>query len=111
MRIVGLDLSWSETGIAAFQDGEFVGASAVPTKATWADLTRVEVILQAIRDVLGGHRSGSPLHPLVAIEGYSFGAKAGREKMGELGGIVKWELWQDGIEVVTYPVTTSGQGL
>jgi crossover junction endodeoxyribonuclease RuvC len=43
---------------------------------------------------------------VVAIEGYSFGSKNGRELAGGLGELIRWTLWDGGYQQFTVPPTT-----
>src|ERR1700690_2602661 len=46
---------------------------------------------------------------LIAIEGYSYGSKAGREMAGELGGVLRHMLWHCGFTYIDVPPTTLKQ--
>ena len=110
--VVGLDLSYTSTGVAVLRDGAFDPASSTvlktaPDKARPYDsIRRAQAVASAITtllDTLSLAANGSGLH--VFIEGYAFGSFANRERLGELGGIVKTALLRNGFEYQLLTVT------
>lgn len=101
--IVGLDLSYTSTGIAVLKDGVFQPALSYvfgtkPKDGT--DIQRADFIAKSIVKHLG-----DLTEPQVAIEGYAFGRTYNQAKMGELGGVIKGALLRAGYEWETIPVT------
>ncbi len=83
-RVVGLDLSLTATGIVALNEGEIVKQNVIsyPKLKGWK---RMNLIVGDITEFL------EEVNPeLVCVEGYAFGAKFNREKLGELGGIIRF---------------------
>lgn len=94
MRICGVDLSLTATGIACT-----CGTSVFSTKKRGP-----ERLFEISREVLS-HATGVctelGLHPaLCVIEGYSYASKFRGEVMGELGGCVRMTLWQNQVAYV-----------
>lgn len=77
VRILGQDHLWS------------YGTEVLKTSRKGAD--RLEWFYVAINNLC------AELPDLVVVEGYAFGAKAARERMGELGGVVRLALHQNEI--------------
>lgn len=99
MKIVGLDLSLTSTGIA-YQDDDEVHTHAIKSKLH--DTPRLIEIREQILAVV--------LFPFVAdlvvIEGYSYGSPAGATRahaIGELGGVIKLALHEHGIPCALIP--------
>lgn len=91
-QVVGLDLSLTSTGIAF--DGV---VDRFVTKAR--GMERLDDISSAILDRVGTMST-------VVIEGYSFGTsrqQSHAHALGELGGVVRWRLWQAHIPFVDVP--------
>lgn len=83
MRVVGLDLSLTATGVAAV-DGT---TSVIKTKL------RGPARLAAIRDAI--FEIAFPSADLVVLEDYSFASRdAHAHELGELGGVVRLRLWE-----------------
>lgn len=90
MRVAGLDLSLTASGVAAV-DGS---TSCVKTKL------RGPARLAAIRDVI--LEIVFPVADLVVIEEYAFSrADAHAHELGELGGVVRLRLWELEVPFVT----------
>jgi len=85
MKALALDLSLTGTGICT-PDGRTL---TIHTKLR--GLERIGRIRSDIFETLTAHRPG-----IVAIEGYSYASK-GRSSisLGELGGVIRWELWRN----------------
>lgn len=90
MNVVGLDLSLTATGVA------FGGLAArISTKKDGCE--RLAAVRERVLEFL------TPLPDLVGIEGYSFNSKYGGERLGELGGVIRLQLWELGIPFVEIP--------
>ncbi len=82
MRIVGLDLALTATGIA-----DEHGTRCFRSKSR--GMERLDEILTQVRG------TGEPRPELVVIEGYSFGShSAHAHELGELGGVIRYDLWR-----------------
>lgn len=106
--LVALDLSYTNTGIAVFYDGVFqpdisTTKGTKPTDGT--DIQRTDAILKEIYKVTDTVER-SREKPQIFIEDYAFARMQNREKMGELGGVVKHGLWTAGYTVTTLPIAT-----
>lgn len=105
-RFVGIDLSWTRTALVALDLGAGNRADrtlSIPTqpKLFACRQARLRHIRQAVLEFV------NDVGPqLVAVEGYSFGSKAGRELAGELGGAVRLALWEDAVPFIDVPPTT-----
>jgi Holliday junction resolvasome RuvABC endonuclease subunit len=93
-KIMGLDLSLTSTGISI--DGEtFVVASKEKGPARLIEVSRTVVSLALSRKV-----------ELVVIEGYSFASRNSQaHSIGELGGVVRVQLYANQIPYVEVPPT------
>lgn len=95
LRIVALDLSQTSTGVAIWCDPHDYSTTALtnskegPARLAW--------IRNEIR-----HIAINPVFPtdLVVLEGYDFGTRHGAHHAGELGGIVRVDLWEFGVPYV-----------
>lgn len=92
--VMGLDLSYTSTGIAIFDGGRML-SRALQGKALRGS-ERLEFFFDFIGDLAVRWQP-----QLVVIEDYAFDAKFGREQAGELGGVVKLTLHRAGINYVT----------
>lgn len=108
---IGLDLSYTSTGIAVFIDGAFSEewSTIVTTKPdktrAYDSLWRAGLIAKEIQNLVNRVAATTRSTPSVWIEGYAYGAFANRERLGELGGIVKDKLLRNGVEYEVLPVT------
>ncbi len=94
MRVVGLDLSLTSTGVAR-ADGDTVRIRTISNGPE-----RIDFINQAVIANIGRV-------DLVVIEGYSFGSKgAAVFQIGELGGVIRHTLWSHGTPFAVVPPTT-----
>lgn len=98
MRIVGLDLSLTATGIAT--DTHTIRVA--PTRLKLAGPAR----LAWLRDTIAEHVTNADL---AIIEGYAYGTKHQREALGELGGVIRVMLWDHQIAHTTIPPATLKQ--
>lgn len=97
MKIVGLDLSLTATGVA-----DWTGTYTISPPKTAADgMPRLDWLERRILDV-------TELADLVVIEGYSFGARrqSHTRAIAELGGVVRLALWRAGRPYVDVPPAT-----
>lgn len=86
-KILALDLSLTGTGYC-LPNGET--GKLEPPKAVGLGCERLDWILARIL----GLASSCGGAEVVVIEGYAFGRENAREKMGELGGLIRWALWK-----------------
>ena len=102
--VVGLDLSLTSTGIAHFDEVSVIRSSS-------KGMQRIDEIRNTVMGVIGFMDD-----PLVVIEGYAFAKKtAHAAALGELGGVIRWTLFTEGIQYVEVPPTSrakfaSGRG-
>jgi Holliday junction resolvasome RuvABC endonuclease subunit len=82
--IVALDLSLTATGFATS-----AGASGVLVPKNLDGMPRLKWILDSVWNVTDGAE-------LVVIEGYAFDRPNQAHQIGELGGIVRFTLWESG---------------
>lgn len=98
MRIVGLDLSLTSTGVATPS-----GTQTVKSRAK--GMERLYELRRAALDyAMDPERAG-----LVVIEGYSMGTQrqaSHAHALGELGGVVRLALWERGLPYVDVPPAT-----
>lgn len=95
IEVLGLDLSLRATGWA---DSSGVGVARPKTKG----VERLEEIVDWLNVRLYYMQPAE----LVLIEGYSYGSKNGGERLGELGGVVRLNLYGRGIPYVEVPPTS-----
>ncbi len=110
--LLGLDLSLRAAAAVAVPsdwDGDFrrvqsyIVGEPLSKQATDAERAqRTDRISKRI--VMFAKQHGAQL---AMIEGYAFGAKTGREALGELGGVVKLALVNAGLEIRTVPVASA----
>ena len=99
--ICGLDLSLTATGIACAYHTDVLK----PPKGC-TGMARLDWIRAEIMEHVGLFTSWA-WPQLVVIEGYSMGAQRGSagvaQMMGELGGLVRWTLWDRGVPYMDVP--------
>jgi Holliday junction resolvasome RuvABC endonuclease subunit len=100
VRVLGLDLSLTSTGIAV------VGDEVLPEPRTWQvvpkTLRGVERLSWIADQVMDAVTFTGP--DIIAIEGYSFGARGNAVfQLGELGGVVRYALHRLGHSFVEVP--------
>lgn len=94
-RVLGLDLSLTSTGVCV--DGRYY--AVVPRNL--AGTERLDHISKAVLAEVVASRVDA-----VVVEGYSFASRASQaHSIGELGGVVKTDLWRNGTPVVVVPPT------
>jgi Holliday junction resolvasome RuvABC endonuclease subunit len=93
LRIVGLDLSLTSTGVAC------INGPGDRSEATWTIKSRHKG-MQRLCEIRNYVRPVSMPADLVLIEGYSYNSRNGGERLGELGGVIRVDLWEAGIPYV-----------
>lgn len=84
-KVIGLDLSLTSTGIA-YGNGSW-------ERIRPGKLRGMERLGKLVSEVLWALEAGPPGPPrLVVIEGYTYATTNSAHVLGELGGIVRWEL-------------------
>jgi hypothetical protein len=97
MNHMGLDLSCTGTGIVVLDDEGAVLATAkdgwsLERKSTVLDyIDRLLHITTTILDLARAHGGAAGL--AVGIERYAYNARGSQNDLGELGGVVKTQLW------------------
>jgi Holliday junction resolvasome RuvABC endonuclease subunit len=88
--VLGLDLSYTATGVCFYNGETFIPSTLGKSKSTGPG---------RLHDMLGEIAEINLLRKprLVAIEGYAFAANSQAHKIGELGGIIKHYFWTQGI--------------
>lgn len=94
---VGLDLSLTSTGWAAIRRGRMIGFAVSPP----AGIVGAERLYFFEKELVGLLARYEP--HMVAVEGYSFGSRNGREQAGELGGIARLVLHKAKVPWFTVP--------
>lgn len=95
MTPIGTDLSLTSTGFSGF--GE---SGVIATKLT--GIERLHEISTKLIEI----GSAAPTSPIFIIEGYSFASRNSQaHSIGELGGVVRYRLWQAGMKFVDIPPT------
>jgi len=117
MKVVGLDLSLTDTGWASWLSDEVwlpdSGQAPQPTNSGAYEVGRIRPKtfgmkrLQQIRDEVLLICAGADL---VVIEGYSFGSAKQKNSQvhgtGEMGGVVRLALFEEDLAVAEVPPTT-----
>jgi Holliday junction resolvasome RuvABC endonuclease subunit len=100
MNVIGLDLSLTSTGIAL--PGQEMNAISIETKKRGEE--RLVYIRNRILELVRAHNSNDDL--LAIVEGYSFGSRNSHSHaLGELGGVVKVALFEEGVPLAISPPT------
>lgn len=95
MKVMGLDLSLTSTGVSVGG-----GTSTISVKATGPE--RLFLISEQVLALCHQH-----LVDVVCVEGYSFASRNSQaHSIGELGGCVRMRLWEAGIPYVVIPPTS-----
>jgi Holliday junction resolvasome RuvABC endonuclease subunit len=98
MRFIGIDPSYTGFAVCGLDEPDrqpflehFIVTKPVDFQNRQARLVRIRTLLRVALIAAGPVR-------LAAVEGYSMGSKAGQlAQLGELGGMVRLELWERGI--------------
>lgn len=94
MRLIGLDLSLTSTGVSVNGDTQVLSV-----KEKGAE--RLSLISNKILEICISEKISCAL-----IEGYSFSSRNSQaHSIGELGGCVRMRLWENGISFVDIPPT------
>lgn len=101
IQVTGIDLSYAGTGLAYrhVDEDDNVGVATRTLHVAGGErFARIAAIRDTILDVIAPMRG---VDELVVIEGYSFASKGSATRdLAELGGVVKMELIERGIEYV-----------
>lgn len=89
IKIIGLDLSLTNTGVAIYDAG-FIKTYSLSSRLRGAH--RLRDLRDKLRRLLDRHRPDKG-----GIEGYSFGSTSRHHALGEWGGVAKVELLERGI--------------
>ena len=100
MIVIAIDPSLTQTAVAIGRSPADVRVSLHCSKSLGQDagqrVRRYEAlvanIMDGIRDSLSALDRTSGEDIRIFIEGYAFGAKCGREVLGEFGGLIRWHL-------------------
>lgn len=97
---IGLDLSLTSTGIAVGDD-----TWVIDTKGL-SGVERLVHVRNRVSDAVALRAEASGKAPLVMVEGYSFASKNSHaHALGELGGVVRVDLWEAGVPFIEVPPT------
>ena len=103
---VGIDQSYSGFGLVTLdENGNMLSQdlwSFPPQETDGERLREIREVLTEAVDIISSIRSDSLGLPAFAMEDYAYGKTFNREKMGELGGVIKMVI----PEVITYPPQT-----
>lgn len=105
LRLAGLDLSLSSTGVARWdtsEHGELLTVTVSPGFRMPKIMTN-EVRARRLYDLHDQILGAVGIVDLVAIEGYSYASKNGGERLGELGGVIRLSLYDAGIPYLEIP--------
>lgn len=94
--VLGLDLSLTSTGLCLGDVSSVVGDVLTTEKTKLRGPER----LVYLRDVVLGYARQADL---VVIEGYAYGRPNQAHQVGELGGVIRVALFEEGIDFVTVP--------
>lgn len=98
--VMGLDISLTSTGITVRDNGKVVFITSVKTTSTMAWVERINLIHEKIFGTIS-HFGVT----FVVIENYSYGSMNGRELLGEIHGIIMYDLLRKGIRYLKAPPT------
>jgi Holliday junction resolvasome RuvABC endonuclease subunit len=105
MIVVGLDLSLTATGLVVL--AENAGIAVETTLTSDPAKSTSERISQLWRGIVSMWPLTSPFDmshvALWVIEGYAFGVRNGLALSGEVGGVIKYHLWQQGQKMLIVP--------
>lgn len=99
--MMGIDASLTATGVAILSKGKIKHFVLSPPKGMDRGAARLFWFYHEFTELLARYK---PV--FVAIEGYSFGSKNGREALGELGGILRMALFNANREPLVVPPTS-----
>jgi len=99
MNVMGIDLSYTGTGLVVIDGDEVLRRRLICTEPTdGSDIERCLTIADQVSRAVTHFNI-----TVVGIENYAFGKIAGGEKLGELGGVVKARLHTLGCVWMTIP--------
>lgn len=102
MLTLGLDISWTNTGIVVLRNGDVVHRDLVGTeKREGKKVNEAGYRLEVVRVGVLRALALFPRIRRAGIEDYARGKLNKREEMGEVTGVVKNLLWQNGIPYMT----------
>lgn len=94
--VIGLDPSLTASGIATGYTDPWV------IKSKYKSMARIADIRDELRTAIG-----TPTDDIVVIEGYSMGShNSHSHELGELGGVIRMWLYENGVKWVDVPPTT-----
>lgn len=93
LRVAGLDLSLTSTGLCAYNSGKITTHIA---RSRHIGPARLVTIRDRVLDLVQTVFDAS----LVLIEGYSYNSRNGGERLGELGGVIRVALYEAGVPYV-----------
>jgi len=105
MLFLGIDQSLRSTGVAVISKEQEVRYTGTVTPGKLTGVSRLVCIRNALREVIG-------LYPGIhyaALEGYSIGSVNRSFDLGELGGLVRIVLHDEGIPALIVPPTSLKQ--
>lgn len=99
---LGIDASWTGLAVVALMSDGSVRHERFSSKplAGVSEYERLDKLGNAFIGFIDQYKTD-----VLAIENYAFGSKFGREKAGELGGHLRWLLWQRGMNPLFVPPT------
>lgn len=102
MRIFGVDVSLTGTGLAIVKDGVILDTHCVTSKPSKFPMSRYTTIGKSICEFLSPEPGD-----IVFMEGYAYGAKGHVFDIAECTGIVKYQFFHygDGLRYVIVPPT------
>jgi crossover junction endodeoxyribonuclease RuvC len=103
LRTMGLDLSYSVTGIVVYDSKKDKVLEELSVRTTPRDPDE-ERIYSIARTIVKVWKKLKPVY--VGIENYSYGSPNGMARLGELGGVVKNRLWRLESAFICVPPTT-----
>lgn len=92
LRVVGLDPSLGSFGVAVYEE-DGADADAWAIKGRGDGPRRLIQLRDDVAEITDGAA-------LVVVEGYSPGSKCAREVLGEIGGVIRVMLWEQGTPYV-----------
>jgi Holliday junction resolvasome RuvABC endonuclease subunit len=90
---LGLDLSYTSTGLVVLNTEKVLGWDRIQTKPRMQREQRITIIKNRVMEVCDMYDLD-----MVMLEDYAFSKPQGATMLGELGGVVKNALWSEGIK-------------
>ena len=104
MIILGVDPSLSSTGICVMESEIGRVLSCVAIQIDKVGPERLAIFHREFRDIVQKYKEQDDISAFV--EGYAFGAKQQREALGELGGVLRLTLHDEGINMTIVQPTS-----